>query len=252
MKALYILFICFSFVSQSLGQDKAIVKVVGESWDGYTNQDGTGLYFDIIKKVFKNSKYKLSIKTMPWKRASLFVERKRADILVGSYFSDNEKLIFPKRHLAIEEAVVAFYKKTKLSKFNNKKINSFIGKRIAWIRGYGFEDSILKDVHDYKMIEVTELKQALKMLDADRIDIILDYKSTIKKLAKKMGFVIYPWMSFDEVKAGKKLYLAFTNTKRSLELIAYYEKRMNVLVKTQDLKNICKKWGISIEKLGLP
>ena len=50
------------------GQIKTI-NVVAPMWEDYTNADGSGMYWDIIRSIYVNENIKLKTSTVPWNRA---------------------------------------------------------------------------------------------------------------------------------------------------------------------------------------
>lgn len=59
--------------------------LVSEEWTDYTNADGSGLAWDILRRVFEPSGYKVKTRTEPYSRAVGLVQRGEADVWVGSY-----------------------------------------------------------------------------------------------------------------------------------------------------------------------
>ncbi len=45
-----------------------VVTVATDSWLGYTNRDGSGYYFDILKRVFPETEWQLKIDIVPFSR----------------------------------------------------------------------------------------------------------------------------------------------------------------------------------------
>ncbi|HOV15660.1 MAG TPA: hypothetical protein PK771_15335, partial [Spirochaetota bacterium] len=77
-------FFIFSFFLLFSQEGKQIL-IVTDEWEGTTNKDGTGLYFDIIREVFKEDGYTFNIKFYPYARSVYLLERKEADLVIGPY-----------------------------------------------------------------------------------------------------------------------------------------------------------------------
>jgi hypothetical protein len=66
--------------AQELDKNKTIFIVTPE-WDGQTNKDGTGLFFDIVRSVYEPEGIKMKFEIVPWKRAELMVISDKAALL---------------------------------------------------------------------------------------------------------------------------------------------------------------------------
>tara|TARA_R110002060_G_scaffold14525_2_gene20367 strand:+ start:473 stop:994 length:522 start_codon:yes stop_codon:yes gene_type:complete len=97
------------FSSQSFASHPLpVLTVASEEWQEYTNIDGTGTYWDIIREVY-GEHYQLEFISTSWSRAINLVETGRADVLVGTYKDTSRQLIFPQHHLDIEYPLYAIF-----------------------------------------------------------------------------------------------------------------------------------------------
>jgi len=115
------------------------IFVVSESWKNYTNKDGSGLYFDIVRLVYEPMGIKVKTKEYPYNRGSQMVEKKQADMWLASYIDEEDYAIYPKYHFD-KDIITAMFKKNKFKNF--KGIESLRDKNVGWIRGYSFDDYI--------------------------------------------------------------------------------------------------------------
>ncbi len=83
-----LLTLCLS--NASFGRD---VTVLASKWQHYTNEDGTGIYFDLLRLIYHESD--LSIEITDYHRCLNLFKQEKADILIGVYQSD-----LPKAHYA--------------------------------------------------------------------------------------------------------------------------------------------------------
>lgn len=222
------------------------IYVVSAQWQGYTNKDGSGAYWEIVKAVFEAENITVKTRTMPWARAKLFVENNQADALVGSYYQQekhNKGLIFPKWHISIEDPIIALFKKGTISNWHTEGLKALQNKRLVWIRGYSFEESLLQGIPFNKRV-ITKPRQALVMLKLNRADVFLDYETTIRQAATEAQIELDGEFQMEIAKAGNKLFVAFANTARSRALIKIFDERMDTLIKTGKIKAIYEKWGL--------
>ncbi len=245
VKYLIIVIILFSFPSYAT---ELSIHFVCAEWEGYTNEDGTGVYWEIVKAVYEPLGYKIHTNVFPWKRAEYMVETKKTDALVGDYYypnKDGKERLYPVWHISIEEPLVAIFIK---GDHKIKDFNSLKNKSIVWLRGYDFDSIYLKDI-PHTMLETDSIKKGLKLISLDCCDVFLDYISNIENAAKKIN--INP--AFFEtvvVKKGNKLFLNFLNTEKSKEFIKIYDKRIPELLKSGELEEIFKKYNLTIQKFG--
>lgn len=235
--ALAIFFPVFSMASENL----EAIHIATPEWEDTTNQDGTGVYFDIIRSVYEPSGIQLKFEIVPWNRAISMVKNHQADALPGGYFvGDREDVddLFP-RHPIDTEIASAVYKKDKIKDWQGPE--SLSGKKVLWLRGYNY-DKYLNVKVDFD--EIDERVQAWKLLDAGRYDFYMDALYDIESYVgqnqvdvEKYGIepVIY-----------NNLYLRFANTPKSKKLIEIYDQRIPELVESGEMEKIFQKWGLDM------
>jgi len=235
------------FSSPEVVAEKSI-SVVCTEWKGYTNRDGTGIYWDIVKAVYEPLGFKVRTQIYPWKRAEFMVELKQADALVGDYYyaeKDGKERLYPLWHLSVEDPIIAIFRK---DRHEIDSFNSLNDKTIIWMRGYDFDQIYLKNIRHQKR-EINSEAKGLNLIKFGRYDIFLDYRSNIEAASDKADIDL----SFFEtaiMKNGNKLYLNFSNTDNSRKLIQIYDRRIPELLKSGELKKIFKDNNSSLSKFG--
>ncbi len=226
------------------------IQVVSAHWPEYTNEDGTGAYWEIVKAIYEPAGIQVSTRTMPWVRAEWSVINKQSDALLGTYLLKGEYakgLKFPKWHISVEEPIVAVFKKGAINNWKNGGIKLLKNLKVAWIRGYEFDLNLLKGINIHKHV-ITYPEQALTMVDLGRMDVFLDYESNIRKSAQKAKIDLEGNLELKLAKSGNKLFVAFADTHKTKALIKIYDQRMKELVASGAIKKIYKKWGFSSSK----
>ncbi|GLQ30136.1 substrate-binding periplasmic protein [Litoribrevibacter albus] len=211
------------------------VEIVCEEWKDYTNKDGSGLYWDILKAIYQPKGIELNLQTVPWKRAKRLVSTRKKDVLVAEYYLPQSDYVFPQIHFAVEDPVVALFDP---SLIQWKKIESLSPARLAWVRGYDFSDYLNFPI---ELIEVNNTQQGLKMLSAGRIEVLLDYEQGVKEAAKQEHMDISQFQ-LEQALPGKKLYLAFAKNDHTPRLIELYEQGMKSIYLSGELERLYKKW----------
>ncbi len=254
MKKLFILcFFTLGFVYNSSGIAAEVkeMTIVCDEWEGYTNKDGTGAYWEVVKAVFEPAGIKITTIIVPWKRAEYLIKIKEADAIAGDYYykeMDGKDYLYPQWHLSVEDDITALYKNGVIENLESLGVKSLSGKEVAWIRGYDYDQTLLKDV-TVKKKELSDLQNGIRMLMVGRIDVIIDYKTTIVSAAKAGGIDLND-LTFSYIQNGNKLFVAFANTNKAKFLIKVFDERMGMLVQSGEIEAIYKKWGFGPEKFS--
>ncbi|MEB8433935.1 transporter substrate-binding domain-containing protein [Cocleimonas sp. KMM 6892] len=214
------------------------VKMITPSWDRYTNEDGTGLYFDLFRKIYEPEGIQLEFIIAPWRRATHEVKSGHYDFMVNAYLTPQlSDFIYPKQPMNMSYTLALFDK----NKFDWNGQKSIENKKVIWMYGYGFHKYLDVKV---EWSEIGTLKQGWELLRAGRVDYFLDDSLTTDNYIKENN----PDMSNigKEVAYTIDTYPRFNNSKRSRELIKIYEKRMKTLVESGELRAIFKQWDVRL------
>ncbi|MFC2073712.1 substrate-binding periplasmic protein [Campylobacterota bacterium] len=206
------------------------VLVVSEDWNGYTNQDSSGLYFDIVRMVYEPLGISVKTKIYPYSRSAMMVEKKLADFWLGSYIDEEEYAIYPKYYFD-NDILTAMYKKQRFPNFSG--LQSLEKKNVGWMRGYGFDEYI--DVELIKH-ERNDRKSILFSLEKDRLDVFLDDKYDMKNALDKLKFNISAY-GFTEL-LRFKLYPAFRNDERGEQLRLIWDRQFKKIMDDGSLKEL--------------
>jgi polar amino acid transport system substrate-binding protein len=230
-KCLIVIFCLFSGFALFSQQDT--LSVVTEEWEDCTNKDETGLYFDIIREVFSPA-YAIKIGIMPYTQSIKKVQDKNADMFLGSYLDEVTKVIYPKWHFAADDITVV-YLKDSIKKWDGEK--SLAGKKVAWIRGYTFNDYIkvkmtvsIQDKRDF----------AINMLTKKRIDFFIDNLSDITSTIEGMKLDTGRFKT--DLLMHLDLYIGFIDSDRGKSLAAFWDREFGKKVKNGKIKELFKKW----------
>ena len=166
----YLLSICITLHLLNISVANAeTIRWVTESWQNYTNKNGSGLYIDIIRTVFAD--HQLEIVYMPWKRALLEVKNGTADMTGATSFVDG--YITPRYPILTPPISILFIKKKKISYTDLSSLKNYIA---VWGRPY--EDELISKYNKtfIKGFSVQERETAYKLLISGRADYFLDTK----------------------------------------------------------------------------
>ena len=220
-------FVLFPLISQAEDEPLTIIRLITSEWPGYTNADGTGLYFDVLKAVYEPEGIQMTFELVPWKRAQALV-KKTADAIVGETMLPDEDYLYPQWPIDVEEVTVMFKKRAGVEwkgEFSLEK------KTVSWIRGYDFQMYIQANMN---ILEVDNLQSGLLMLEAGRIDFLIDYEDLIAEEVESIRKTVNPDFDLEQyqmepLRLGAKVYVAFVNSARGKRLVEIFDRRMKQL-----------------------
>lgn len=230
---LTVLFVCSLF---SL-ENKEIV-VATETWEGATNNDGTGLYWDILKMVYAPLGYTIVTKNTSYIKSVELVKLDRADLFLASHKDEKEFALYPKYHFD-QDVIIALFSSELLEEWKGQK--SLEGLNVAWIRGYEYDKYLSVKVAKE---EVNEIINGLKLLKSEHIDVYIDNRKYLSEPIQRYRLDNENYVK--KIILQLKLYPAFANNKRGKELRQIWDKRMQVLIETLEFKELYFNSGYSL------
>ncbi|KTC35311.1 MULTISPECIES: substrate-binding periplasmic protein [Pseudomonas] len=222
--------ICGAAIAGALPQP-ARIDLVSEAWEDYTDADGKGLAWDVLREVFQPAGVTVVIHTAPYIRSVGLVQQGQADAWVGSYQNETQAL-YPRWHYDTDHIYA-------LSLVDKPQVDftSLGGYRLAWVRGYQFQ-KYLPNVKIYN--EVQRRNGILPMLEHDRADYYVDALTEIEVILREAADPA----RFKRIHVAElPLYLGFNDSARGRALLAIYDQRMEQLVQGGQLRGIYQRWG---------
>ena len=206
------------------------ITVISESWDGATNHDGSGLYWDIVQKVYEPLGYTVVKKNASYAKSVKAVRMDQADLWLGSYKDEKAFALYPKYHLD-QAVILAVFHSELFEQWKGQK--SLEGLKVAWIRGYDYSKYLSTKVISQ---EVNELANGLKLLKSERIDVFIDNKKDLLEPMQRYRLDNDNYMT--KIILQLKLYPAFSNSKKGKELRKIWDERMKELIETTEFKEL--------------
>lgn len=206
------------------------IRLVSEAWIDYTNADGTGLAWDVLRKVYEPAGVKVDIQSAPYSRAIGLVKRGQADAWVGAYKNEKD-YAYPRWHFDMDHIYVLG-----LASRPAPTLQTIGQYRLAWVRSYEFKQ-YLPNVDQFR--EIQRREGILPMLEHDRVDFYIDSLTEVdyvmaqaadKRLFRRSHLTELP------------LYLAFGEEPESQALRDLFDQRMETLVRSGELRPIFERW----------
>lgn len=207
------------------------IRLVSEDWLEYTEEDGTGLAWDVMRKVFEPAGISVKPQSAPYSRAIGLVKRGEADAWVGSYKNENPENLYPRWHFDMDHIYALGMAEGPVP--TAKDIGTY---RLAWVRGYDY-GRYLPNVTNFR--EVQRREGILPMLEHDRVDFYIDAFTEVDYV---MDQAPQPQRFRRTHIAELPLYLAFADNAAGKALRELFDQRMEQLVRSGELEPIFARW----------
>ncbi|MBT1264082.1 transporter substrate-binding domain-containing protein [Pseudomonas pergaminensis] len=228
----WLLIVLCAFMAVAQAQDvPGKIMLASEEWNDYTNKDGTGLAWDVMRQVFEPAGIKVQIRSVPYTRSVGLAQRGEVDGWVGSYRDEAEGVLYPHWNFDSDHIYALGLASTPAP-----TVATLGNYRLAWVRGYKYEE-YLPNVHRFNQIERRD--GILPMLEHARADFYIDAlteaKYVLSQADEPSKFALTPI-------AELPLYIGFADNERGRGLMAVFDQRMAALVKSGELKPIFERW----------
>ncbi len=210
------------------------IHIVSDLWPGATEENGEGLYWDLVKQAFATQDISVEISHAPYARSVEEVIHGKADAWLGSYPTEVEQAVYSYHHLDID-VILAVSR-------NDQQIQSqadLYGKNLAWLRSFRFDRYMNVPVETR---EVNSQEHALKMLLAGQaLTAFLTPASLFEPELEISAF------SQEQLTATPilrlKLLIGFRNTERGIELRNAFDQGFNLLLQQGQVQRLYDKHG---------
>jgi polar amino acid transport system substrate-binding protein len=207
------------------------IVLVSEQWIAYTEANGTGLGWDLMREVFEPAGIKVALRTEPYTRAVGLVQRGEADAWVGAYQDEVEGTLYPKWHYDTDEIYALG-----LASRPAPTLKTLGNYRLAWVRGYEYQHYLPNVLH---FNEVARRDHILSMLDHARADLYIDARPEVDFI---LGQTKEPQRFRMTYLTAIPLFLSFADNARGHFLRDLFDQRMAQLVRSGKLRPIFARW----------
>ena len=234
-------------------QNKTI-HIVSDHWPGYTEPGAQGFYFQLIKQIFEPKGYVIEHRVVPFRRAISLMNQGEADMFLvddhPKYLSKLEiyeldKLLHPKYPINYSLVTALYLPSIKLD-WQDTRDNPNL--TLAWVKGYGYNKTL--GLPHQNIMHVNNTAQGLRLLQAGRIDSLIDDLSDISEALKQQEFSKLQLNR--EVVNKRNLYPLFYNNSLGQELAQIYDQGMQALLASGELYQLYQKMGINYQDVFKP
>lgn len=228
----WLLIVACAFTAVVQAQDApGKVMLASEEWNDYTNKDGSGLAWDVLRQVFEPAGVTLQMRSVPYTRSVGLVQRGEVDGWVGSYRDEATGVLYPRWNFDSDHIYALG-----LASMPAPTVATLGNYRLAWVRGYKYED-YLPNVRRFNQIE--RRNGILPMLEHARADFYIDALTEAKYVLSQADDPSRFTLTHI---AELPLYIGFADNQRGRALMAVFDRRMAALVKSGELKAIFERW----------
>lgn len=215
------------------------VVVTGPSWQNFTNEDGTGLYHELLHAAYAPLGMEVKRVYAPSERAYEMVREGRADFMTCNDLPVPQ--LVPATRPMYENNFHAFFKKTNVPNWKGAK--SLVGRQVVWRKGYYSPENFPEGIR-YR--ELVSGASCLGVVILGRADFYIDDISLIRMSLEK-NKMPFNMDEFDIRPVGKRTYYPmFADTPEGRESMKTYEKAMDALYKSGKMKKIFDKWDFEV------
>ncbi len=208
------------------------VRLVSEYWVGYTNRDGSGLAWEIMREVFGPAGVRVDQRNVPYTRSVGLVQRGEADAWLGSYLGEvRENVIYPRWPYDADPIVALGLVGKPVPDLQSLKTY-----RLAWMRGYGYQKYLPGPL---EFQEIERRSGILGMLERGHADFYIDAFTEAADLLKSGP---QPERFRITSLTRLPLYVGFADTARGRALADLFDRRMAELVQSDKLRAIFHRW----------
>ncbi|MCS3469723.1 polar amino acid transport system substrate-binding protein [Pseudomonas sp. JUb42] len=207
------------------------IFLVGEPRSDYTDIDGRGLGWDILRLVFEPRGITVKTNSASYVRAVGLVKQGAVDAWVGSYAAETNGVLYPRWHFDADRIYA-------LGLANNPapSLINLRHYRLAWIHGYQYQ-RYLPGVSRFE--EVLRRDNVLSMLQHSRVDFYIDAQPEVDFLLSQTP---RPDLYLATYLTDLPLFLVFSDTDKGRILRTIYDERMEQLIVSGQLRPVFERW----------
>lgn len=205
------------------------------------NRKISGMDYELIQEVFKDSNYNVEVKIVPWDTSVKMVKSGLSDILPAiSYDEDREKYLRFSDSYRFESPYGFYTSNTQDMKV--QKLSDLEGKRVGIISGYTY----FSELYDLNMsIEESSKEEILfKKLLKGQLDVVVLEMESADYQVKKLNMVkeISKESYIFELQNPVKTYLGFSTVRDNDNIYEFFNKRISEMQQNGKIKNIIDKY----------
>jgi polar amino acid transport system substrate-binding protein len=218
------------------------IHIATPVWEGQTQRDGTGFFFEMIRKIYEPRGIRVTWEFANWDRSLDLVKKGYADAMPSVWREDADAagLKTPRLPLYLEYTAAVFKKSTFPAW---EGVASLQGRSVVWFKGYDYHLRTPLAGLSMKWMEIPSEGKPWRMLAADRADALIDARIDVDRYVEEnlvdlAVFQVVPlW--------GQKAYLAFSDKGPATDrLMRIFDEGMAELFVSGELEKLHDQWAV--------
>ncbi|CUA85918.1 hypothetical protein [Pseudidiomarina woesei] len=195
-------------------------------WRTLTHVDGSGRYWQLVKRIFEPVTDSLTLNTNSYQRAVLGLNEQRFDFLVGGVKNQASiQGIESLTHLDYDRDLYAF---TMDQAAMDALLEGELKLPVCYVAGYGYHALFKGEMVFY---QADSSLDCFAMLDMGRMGAVVNYRENMP------DWIATPYVQH-KLRAAVPVHLIFHDTPRGRELRDWFDYRMRQLVKSGEIQEV--------------
>ena len=220
--------------------------VYTEAWTDYTERDGSGFAWDILRAVYQPAGITIEKHFVPFARAVRMVTEGRGDAYPGAYRDGSAGSIYPELPYDTDTLAVLCRRERAAAWQGAQSLETGV---VSWIIGYRLDAYLAPDMQVERAKTRT---QALRMLKHGRIAYYLDARYEIRHLLEDPPIALdrsrYAWREAAKI----PMYVAFDDSPRGRHFRAIWNTRFRKLLHAGTIAAIYDRYGFDVWPFAHP
>jgi len=213
------------------------LKVATAHWQGFTNPDLTGIYFDYLRLVLPAEHYQFDIQFSSFGRAIAALEKQQVDISFGLTGADAPNSL----RSAIPydaDRIIAIYSPNQLgiNQLTSLSTPSLSSYRLAWNLAYNYGEALRLTGEGYQVVSP---EQGINLVLNDRIDVYL--AESVDLNSENVQLLLQSPKLRQEQILLIPVYVGFANNTRGQALKKKWDERVQLLIQNGQLAEFYRK-----------
>lgn len=198
------------------------IRLVTAEWQGFTNADLTGSYFEYLQLVLPPEQFPIKVEFSNFGRAVAALEKQQADMTFGLTMADAPKALRASAPYDSDRIVAIFDPKVQgFGSLTNMSLQSLNGFRLAWDLAYNYGEAMGLHSDGY---QVANPEQGISLVANGRIDIYLAEQGDLRT-PKVLALLKNPQLRQEEIHQVP-VFVGFANHARGQALKKIWDQRI--------------------------
>ncbi|MDX1677541.1 transporter substrate-binding domain-containing protein [Arsukibacterium sp.] len=209
------------------------IELSTEQWQGFTQPDHTGAYFDLVRLIYKPYQPRLLITFTNYNRALTMVRQKKSDMTLAISAANNSGILLSDQPID-QDKIMAIYN-PQYHQLN--KLDDLKPLRLAWNLAYDFDTILGLENTGY---EVQSIEQGIELTLKQRVDVYLAEQSQVVYYLAKQQQSLTPLNA--KLIATDDIYAGFADTETGRQLKCIWDSRFQSLLNSGELQHFYQQY----------